>query len=116
MKDPTAMAGANNKQTRVPFARFGAAVGLANLGDGIAVVAWAWTASLLARDPFWIAILPAALRVPWVLFALPSGVLADRLRSKTPCRVLRPHPRRRLQHVAGAAIFLSLPPLASVDG
>ena len=58
--------------------RFASAVGLANLGDGIAVVAWAWTASLLTRDPLWIAVLPAALRVPWVLFSLPSGIMADR--------------------------------------
>ncbi|WP_227268780.1 MFS transporter [Roseobacter weihaiensis] len=66
-----------NTGQRGAFARFGAAVGLANLGDGIAVIAWAWTASLLTRDPLWIAMLPAALRVPWVLFALPSGLLAD---------------------------------------
>lgn len=64
---------------RGAFMRFAAAVGLANLGDGIAVVAWAWTASLLTRDPFWIAVLPATLRIPWVLFSLPSGILADRL-------------------------------------
>ncbi|MDX8350472.1 MFS transporter [Cognatiyoonia sp. IB215446] len=61
------------------FARFGASVGLANLGDGIAVVAWAWTASLLTRDPFWIAFLPAVLRVPWIVFSIPAGVLADRV-------------------------------------
>lgn len=64
---------------RYRFARFGAAVGLANLGDGIAVVAWAWTASLLTRDPFWIALLPAVLRIPWVIFSLPAGILVDRV-------------------------------------
>ncbi|MEM6465136.1 MAG: MFS transporter, partial [Pseudomonadota bacterium] len=64
------------------FARFGASVGLANLGDGIAVVAWAWTASLLTRDPFWIAFLPAALRLPWIVFSIPAGILSDRVDRK----------------------------------
>ncbi len=90
------------------FARFGAAVGLANLGDGIAVVAWAWIASLLTRDPLWIAILPAALRIPWVFFALPSGILADRMDRKRLivfCDLIR-----TLSYgVAGGAMMLSLP-------
>lgn len=90
------------------FARFGAAVGLANLGDGIAVVAWAWIASLLTRDPLWITILPAALRVPWVLFALPSGILADRMDRKRLivfCDLIR----ALAYGVAGGAMVLSLP-------
>lgn len=90
------------------FARFGAAVGLANLGDGIAVVAWAWIASLLTRDPLWIAILPAALRVPWVLFALPSGILADRMdrqRLIVCCDLIR----TLAYGAAGGATLLSLP-------
>jgi len=93
---------------RGAFARFGAAVGLANLGDGIAVVAWAWIASLLTRDPLWIAILPAALRVPWVLFALPSGILADRMDRKRLivfCDLVR----TLAYGVAGGAMMLSLP-------
>ena len=59
--------------------RFIAASGLANLGDGIAVVAWAWTASLLTRDPLLIALVAVALRLPWALLALPAGLAADRL-------------------------------------
>jgi MFS family permease len=115
VKDSTAKADANNKQ-RGTFTRFGAAVGLANLGDGIAMVAWAWTASLLTRDPLWIAFLPAALRLPWVLFALPSGVLADRLNRRRLvvfCDLIR----AAAYSIAGAAIFLSLPlSEASMDG
>jgi len=90
------------------FVKFGAAVGLANLGDGIAVVAWAWIASLLTRDPLWIAILPAALRVPWVLFALPSGILADRMDRKrliVICDLIR----TLAYGMAGGAMVLSLP-------
>lgn len=100
----------NSAQKSQPgaFVKFGAAVGLANLGDGIAVVAWAWIASLLTRDPLWIAILPAALRVPWVLFALPSGILADRMDRKrliVICDLIR----TLAYGMAGGAMVLSLP-------
>ena len=103
-----AVEGGPQDQQKGVFARFAAAVGLANLGDGIAVVAWAWTASLLTRDPLWIAVLPAALRVPWVLFALPSGILADRVdrrRLIVICDVIR----AGAYGVAGGAILLNLP-------
>jgi MFS family permease len=59
--------------------RFILASGLANLADGVAVVAWAWVASILTRDAFLIALAPVALRLPWFLFALPAGILADRV-------------------------------------
>jgi MFS family permease len=90
------------------LARFAAAVGFANFGDGIALAAWAWTASLLTRDPLWIAVLPAALRIPWVLFALPSGILADRVNRRNlivACDLTR----TAAYVLAGGAIYLSLP-------
>ena len=62
-----------------PFAPFIAASGLANLADGIAVVAWAWLATLLTRDPLLVALLPVAIRLPWFLFALPAGIVTDRV-------------------------------------
>jgi MFS family permease len=62
-----------------PYQRFVAASGLTNLADGVAVVAWAWTASLLTRDALWVAVVPVALRLPWFLFALPAGVVTDRV-------------------------------------
>lgn len=95
-------------QPREAFARFAGAVGLANTADGIAVVAWAWTASLLTRDPLLVAVLPAALRIPWAFFALPSGILADRAdrqRLIVTCDLIR----ACCYMVAGAALFLSLP-------
>ncbi|MHA3913306.1 MFS transporter [Halovulum sp. GXIMD14793] len=58
---------------------FIAASGLTNLADGIATVAWAWLASYLTRDPFLIALIPVALRLPWFLFAIPAGVITDRV-------------------------------------
>ncbi len=51
---------------------------VANLGDGIGVVAWPWLASLLTRDPLAIALVAVALRLPWFLFSLPAGVITDR--------------------------------------
>ncbi len=60
------------------LSRFITASGITNLADGIATVAWAWIASLLSRDPFYIALMPVALRLPWFLFALPAGVVTDR--------------------------------------
>lgn len=59
--------------------RFIAASGLANLGDGIATIAWAWVASLITRDPLLIAVVAVALRLPWALLALPAGIVTDRV-------------------------------------
>ncbi|MEM8749582.1 MAG: MFS transporter [Pseudomonadota bacterium] len=59
--------------------RFIAASGITNLADGIAVVVWVWIATLLTRDPFLIALMPVALRLPWFLFALPAGIVTDRI-------------------------------------
>lgn len=61
------------------IARFIAASGLANLGDGIATVAWAWVTSLLTRDPLLIALVAVALRLPWAVLALPAGIVTDRV-------------------------------------
>ncbi|MEM7730707.1 MAG: MFS transporter, partial [Pseudomonadota bacterium] len=60
------------------LARLVTATGLTNVADGIALLAWAWLASLLTRDPLLIALPPIALRLPWLLFALPAGVVTDR--------------------------------------
>ena len=51
---------------------------LANLGDGLMVVAVIWLASSLTRDPTTIALVGLASRLPWLVFSLPAGVLADR--------------------------------------
>jgi MFS family permease len=59
--------------------RFILASGVTNLADGIAVVVWAWIATLLTRDPFLVALMPVALRLPWFLFALPAGIVTDRV-------------------------------------
>jgi MFS family permease len=61
------------------FRRFLMASGLANLGDGIATLAWVWVASTLTRDAALIALVPVALRLPWAIFAIPAGIAADRV-------------------------------------
>ncbi|MFC6585073.1 MFS transporter [Sulfitobacter aestuariivivens] len=48
-----------------------------NLGDGIALVAVPWLATLLTRDPLLISLVATAASLPWLLFALPAGVWID---------------------------------------
>ena len=55
-----------------------AAAGIGNLGDGIAMVAYPWLATLITRDPVLIGLFAAISRLPWLVCALPAGVLADR--------------------------------------
>ena len=57
---------------------FIASAGLANLADGIALLAWGWLASLLTREPLLIAAVPIALRLPWAVLAIPAGLATDR--------------------------------------
>lgn len=68
--------------SRSHLPRFILASGITNLADGIAVVVWAWVATLLTRDPFLISLMPVALRLPWVVFALPAGLVTDRVNRK----------------------------------
>ncbi len=60
------------------FCRLLAATGAANLADGLQVVAVPWLASVLTRDPVQLALVTAATRLPWLLFALPVGPITDR--------------------------------------
>lgn len=50
----------------------------ANLGDGIAALALPWLTTLISRDPFHIALVAFAARLPWFILALPVGVVTDR--------------------------------------
>ncbi|SDM27721.1 MFS transporter [Allokutzneria albata] len=53
--------------------------GLSNLADGIVKIALPLVAVQFTRSPALIAGLAVALTIPWLLFALPAGALADRL-------------------------------------
>ncbi len=61
------------------FGKLWAATTASNLGDGIWLVAAPLLALTLTRDPVLIAGLAFAQRLPWLLFGLISGALADRL-------------------------------------
>jgi hypothetical protein len=51
---------------------------MTNLGDGVVALALPWLATMLTRDPMGIAAVAAAGRLPWLVFALPAGVIVDR--------------------------------------
>ncbi|MDV6014268.1 MFS transporter [Haloechinothrix sp. LS1_15] len=56
-----------------------AAHAFSNLGDGLRIVAIPWLASAITRDPLLIATATLTVRLPWLLFALPAGVITDRV-------------------------------------
>ncbi len=64
-----------NRNFRLIFA----ASTVSHLGSGVSAVAFPWFASLLTRDPLLIGFVAMAPQLPWLLFALPFGVLTDRL-------------------------------------
>ncbi len=49
-----------------------------NLGDGVMAVALPWLATGLTDDPLLIGLVAGARSLPWLLFALPAGVITDR--------------------------------------
>lgn len=69
---------------------------LSNLGDGIALAAGPLLIASLTRDPMLVALAPMLQQLPWLLFGLFAGVLADRL------------DRRRMLIVANTARALVL--------
>ena len=61
------------------FNRLWAAVAISNLGDGLRLVGFPLLAVTITRHPGLVAGLTVALRLPWLLFSIPAGELADRL-------------------------------------
>lgn len=90
------------------YMRFVAASGMTNLADGVAMVIWAWLASLLTRDALLVALVPVALRLPWFLFALSAGVVTDRV-DRRRLIVGMDALRAAAFLVASAAIWAALP-------
>lgn len=60
------------------YGRLLAASSITNLGDGVSALAFPWLATLITRDPLLIAMVGAAVRLPWLLFSIPAGVITDR--------------------------------------
>jgi MFS family permease len=52
---------------------------VSNIGDGIGVAAGPLLVASLTRDPTTVAMAVLLQRLPWLLFGLPAGVIADRL-------------------------------------
>ncbi|MDH3500458.1 MAG: MFS transporter [Acidimicrobiia bacterium] len=52
---------------------------VSNFGDGLAIVAYPWLASAVTRSPLHLAGIAVATRLPWAIFTLPAGVIADRV-------------------------------------
>ncbi|RKN37378.1 MFS transporter [Streptomyces hoynatensis] len=52
---------------------------VSNLGQGASAIAFPWLATTLTQNPVLIALNGVAVRLPWLLFSLPAGALADRL-------------------------------------
>ncbi|WP_299403788.1 MFS transporter [uncultured Roseobacter sp.] len=96
------------------LSRFIVASGMTNLADGVAVVVWAWIASLLSRDPFLIALMPVALRLPWFLFALPAGIATDRTDRRR--LILAMDMVRAIAFATAALVVWMSQPLAPVTG
>lgn len=61
------------------FARLWLAVGTSNLADGMNIAAAPLLAASLTRDPALVAGLSVAQRLPWFLFSVLTGALADRI-------------------------------------
>jgi hypothetical protein len=102
-------AGADQRGRAVTsYQRFVAASGMTNLADGVAVVAWGWLASLLTRDALLVALVPVALRLPWFLFALPAGIVTDRV-DRRRLIIAMDGLRAGAFTMAAAAIWAALP-------
>ena len=99
-----------NRNYRLLFS----ASAISNLGDDVSALAFPWFASLITRDPFLIAMVAFATRLPWLLFSLPAGVITDR------------GDRQRLMVMAGllrllltsgfVVLIVTLPDLPPVSG
>lgn len=80
MQDPdTGTPAADRPPLGGAFWRLWTSSGLSNLADGVAKIVLPLVAVRLTRSPTLIAGLTFALTLPWLAFALPAGVLADRL-------------------------------------
>jgi len=60
------------------FTRLWTASTISNLGDGVVFAAFPLIVASLTRDPIAVSVLAFSLRLPWLLFALPAGVIVDR--------------------------------------
>lgn len=65
------------------FTRHWTAVAVSNLGDGVTLAAGPLLVATLTTDPLAVSAALFAQQLPWLLFALTGGALADRLPRRT---------------------------------
>src|SRR5215218_9753815 len=63
----------------LPFWQLWSAATLSNLADGLVKIALPLVAATLTDSPALVAGVTLAVTLPWLLFALPAGALADRV-------------------------------------
>ena len=77
-EEPTGETAAGKRPLGPRYRTLFAASTISNLGDGIGLVAYPWLASAVTRDPLLVSLIIVAQRLPWLVFSLPAGVIADR--------------------------------------
>ncbi len=95
------------------YRMFFSAAGVSNLGDGISALAFPWLATLITRDPFLVGLVAAAQRLPWLVFALPAGVITDRVNRQS--LMVRADLFRMVLTFGVVAMVLNAPPLPLAD-
>ena len=78
LRDPGATLAAARSRPPKAFWYLLAATGISSLGDGLALVAIPLLAASLTTNGALVAGVVAAQRLPWLLFSLPAGAVADR--------------------------------------
>jgi MFS family permease len=71
--------GGEPRRLGVPFWRLWSASALSNLADGLVKIALPLVAVTVTNSPALVAGVALAVTLPWLLFALPAGALADRV-------------------------------------
>ena len=100
---------ARNRNYRLLFS----AAAVSNLGDGIAMLAFPWLATVITRDATLIALVAAATRLPWLLFSLPAGVITDQFDRRR--LMVQADTLRLFLTVGVVALVLSAPALPLPD-
>jgi MFS family permease len=69
-------------KSKLNYSKLFGAFSLTFLGDGLTLAAVPWLVSTLTTDTLYASITMTALRLPWLIFSLPVGVLIDRYSRK----------------------------------
>jgi MFS family permease len=97
-----------------PYRLLLSASAVTNLGDGVSALAIPWLAALITRDPVLIAFVAFAARLPWLLFAIPAGILIDRGDRRR--LMVQADISRSLLNATVVALIISIPAMPPVEG